>query len=71
VVKWLGGEQAATLVAQAVLEGAAVLNAVLMLVDDQLWHLAPIAILLAGLAMLTPTTTKVLGRLELAVREAR
>lgn len=50
--------QTGTLIGQAILEGAAVMNAILMMIDNHPIHLAPIAILLAGIVIQLPTVSK-------------
>ena len=52
------GSSTGTLVGQAILEGAAVMNAILMLVDNNLIHLVPIAILVIGIVIQFPTVGK-------------
>ncbi|MEM9588973.1 MAG: hypothetical protein AAGA03_16955 [Planctomycetota bacterium] len=54
-----------TVIGQAVCEGAAMLCAVLMLVGETLLPLIPIALLLAGIALLCPTESKIRHALEL------
>ena len=48
----------AQLVGQSVLEGVAVVNAILMLLDHNLLHLAVIAVMIVGIALHVPTTAK-------------
>lgn len=50
--------QVGTLIGQVILEGAAVMNAILMVVDDNIIHLVPIAILVAGIVIQLPTVGK-------------
>lgn len=64
----LGSWSAATLIGQALLEGPAILNAILMMIDPHVGYLALIAVMLAGIAMLTPTVDKVQRFLEAAAR---
>ncbi|NNE01449.1 MAG: hypothetical protein HKN47_29400 [Pirellulaceae bacterium] len=54
----LGASQTATLVGQAVLEGAAVLNAIMMFLNHNWIHLVPIAILLLGILIQMPTVQR-------------
>lgn len=63
----LAVNQSATLVGQALMEGPAVANAVLMLVGENLAHLAPIALAVVGIAMQVPTA----GKLQNLLEEAR
>ena len=49
---------AAQLVGQSVLEGVAVANAILMLLDHNLLHLAVIVVMIVGIALYTPTISK-------------
>lgn len=64
----LGSWTAATLVAQALLEGPAIFNAVLMVIQPHYGYLVLIAVMLAGIAMQTPTVEKVQRFLETAAR---
>lgn len=52
------GSQTCTLVGQAILEGAAVINAILMIVDNNLIHLGLIAVLVVGIVIQVPTVGK-------------
>ena len=58
MLQLMQGSQTGTLIGQAILEGAAVMNAILMLVDNNPIHLAPIAILVVGIVLQFPTVGK-------------
>ncbi len=58
VTQFLANIFAATLAGQAVLEGAAVINVVLMVIDGNLLHLAVVAVMIVGMAMYTPTVAR-------------
>jgi hypothetical protein len=66
VARFLGSSASATLVGQAVLEGAAVINAVLMVIDGNLLHLAVVAVMIVGMALQTPTIAKRRAAIESA-----
>lgn len=54
----LGQLQVRQIVGQAVLEGSAMINAMLMMVDGNLLHIAPIAVALISVLLMTPTIPK-------------
>ncbi|QDT09934.1 hypothetical protein [Planctomycetes bacterium K23_9] len=62
----INASRARTIVGQAILEGAAMLNVILMFLDDNLIHLVPIGVLIAGIVMLLPTVGKKLALVEQA-----
>jgi hypothetical protein len=64
VAQLLGASQTWTIVGQAILEGAAVINVVLMLIDHNYIHLAAIGILIAGIVIQLPTVSKSLTLIE-------
>jgi hypothetical protein len=66
VAQLLGASQAWTIVGQAILEGAAMMNGMLMIVDGNLIHLAAIAILIVGIAIQFPTVSKKLALIQQA-----
>ena len=55
----IGAYHTRNLVGQAVLEGATVINAMLIMLSDNLMHLVPIAVLLVGIVLQVPTLGKV------------
>ncbi len=68
VGEFLGASQSATIVGQALLEGAATVNLILMLLDGRLFYLALVAICLIGIVLLTPTAGKLQVHIENAGR---
>ena len=66
--KLMGTYLTSKIVGEAVLEGAAMLNLVLLMLDQSVLHYVPIAALLAGIALQFPTISKAQHFLELAQR---
>ena len=66
--KFLGASQSATLVGQAVLEGAAVANLILMFVDGNWIHLLLAVVCVIGIAFQVPTTEKLRTAIESSLR---
>lgn len=64
----LGGYFSAMLIGQALLEGAATANLILMVLDEQLLHIGIAAICLVGMLMQFPTRDKIIGMIENAQR---
>ncbi|MCM2374389.1 hypothetical protein [Aporhodopirellula aestuarii] len=64
---FLGAMQTSCLVAQAVLEGAAIANLVLALIDGNALHFVFVLFSLVGIAALTPTTGKMRGHIRAAL----
>ncbi|MGB7346137.1 MAG: hypothetical protein WBD20_18105 [Pirellulaceae bacterium] len=67
VTQLLGALQTKTIVGQVILEGAAVINAVFMMIDGNLIHLAVIGILIAGILFQLPTVSKYQAMIDEAV----
>jgi hypothetical protein len=61
----------ANLLGAALLEGSAVLNAVLMLIGDNLLHLLPIALAIGGILITLPSVAKLKHYVEDAVSQLR
>ena len=59
---------AATLISQALFEGAAITNALLLLLSSHLLHLIPVAVGILGIVAQVPTATKLLDWLEMVRR---
>lgn len=62
----LGGYRSSIIVAQAILEGAAMANGVLMILDRSLFHLPVIGVLILALVVRTPTAARTRAFLDLA-----
>ena len=67
----IGASHAATIVGQAMLEGAATVNLILMLLDGHLFHLGVVAVCFIGILIQTPTRGKLLATIESASLESR
>nr|WP_143547945.1 hypothetical protein [Rhodopirellula sp. SM50] len=65
---FLGTVATYTLIGQALVEGPAVINAVLMFIDNNLAHLIPIVLAVIGIAMQIPTSGKIKASMEDAKR---
>lgn len=55
----LAGYATANIIGAALLEGPAVINAIFMMIDDNLWHLIPIGCAVVGILITLPTATKI------------
>ncbi|MBB3207664.1 hypothetical protein FHS27_003489 [Rhodopirellula rubra] len=64
--QYLEGSQTSRLVSQAILEGAAVVNLVLSMLDGNALHFAAVIVCLVGVISLTPT----LGKIRSEIRSA-
>ncbi|TWU07850.1 M48 family metalloprotease [Stieleria varia] len=64
VPKLIGAFQTRTIIGQAILEGAAMINAVLMFVNDNLLHVIPIVVLVVGVGLQVPTPGKIRDWIE-------
>lgn len=61
---FVGSLMAATLVGQALLEGPAIANAILMMLESNLAHLVPIGLAAIGIVLQVPTRDRWVGLLE-------
>ncbi|KAA5545329.1 hypothetical protein FYK55_06650 [Roseiconus nitratireducens] len=64
----LGSVSASTIVGQALMEGPAIINAILLMIDDNLAHLVPIVLAVIGILLQTPTSSRYQRILEDAAR---
>lgn len=64
---FLAGEQSATIVGQAMLEGSAVINLVFALLDGSYAHFLFAFLAMIGLVSMIPTITKLRKRIEIAI----
>ncbi|TWU01519.1 hypothetical protein [Neorhodopirellula pilleata] len=64
---FLAGEQSATIVGQAMLEGSAVINLVFALLDGSYAHFLFAFLAMVGLVSMIPTTGKLRKRIEIAI----
>jgi hypothetical protein len=67
VARFVSAEQTATLVGQAILEGGAMINLVLMMLDHRIaLHLIIVVAAIIGIAFMTPTVDRLRRSIELS-----